>query len=266
MTHLPRWAPLLAGSLLLAASCAGKRPIAPSPTPPSPLAGTAWRVVEFRGGDDTVLTPEDRDKYTIELGADGRVAARIDCNRGTGWWNSASASQLEFGPLALTRAACPAPLTDRLTKDWSYVRTYTMRDGHLFLSLMADAGIYELEPRSAGGSVAGVLKGTASYRERMALPPGAVLEVTLEDVSKADAAAEMIGSARVEEPGNPPIPFEIRFDPARIERGHRYVVRATIALDGKPLFVTDPPLQVPLDEKGANLAILLRRAAGDRHQ
>jgi putative lipoprotein len=47
----------------------------------------------------------------------------------------------------------------------------------------------------------------------MALPPGAVLEATLEDVSRADAAAEVIGQARVEEPGNPPIPFEIRYDP-----------------------------------------------------
>ena len=36
--------------------------------------------------------------------------------------------------------------------------------------------------RQASGQV----QGTATYRERMALPPDAVFEATLEDVSKAD--------------------------------------------------------------------------------
>jgi hypothetical protein len=44
------------------------------------------------------------------------------------------------------------------------------------------------------------VKGTASYRERIALPPDAVFEATLEDVSKADARAEVIGRARIERP------------------------------------------------------------------
>jgi putative lipoprotein len=35
------------------------------------------------------------------------------------------------------------------------------------------------------------VKGTANYRERMALPPGAVFEATLEEVSKADAPSEI---------------------------------------------------------------------------
>jgi para-nitrobenzyl esterase len=53
---------------------------------------------------------------------------------------------LAFGPLALTRALCPpAPLTERLEKDWAFVRSYVIRDGRLFLSLMADGGIYEFE-------------------------------------------------------------------------------------------------------------------------
>ena len=32
-----------------------------------------------------------------------------------------------------------------------------------------------------------VITGTALYRERLALPPGAVFEATLEDISRADA-------------------------------------------------------------------------------
>jgi uncharacterized lipoprotein YbaY len=81
---------------------------------------------------------------------------------------------------------------------------------------------------SLEGLVSGQVKGTATYRERMAMPANAVFEATLEDVSKADAKAEIIGQARIEQPGNPPIRFEITYDPSRIVSSHRYVVRARI--------------------------------------
>jgi hypothetical protein len=55
----------------------------------------------------------------------------------------------------------------------------------------------------AFGDDTGTVSGTASYRERMALPPEAVFEATLEDVSKADAPADVIGQVRIETPGNP---------------------------------------------------------------
>jgi para-nitrobenzyl esterase len=111
------------------------------------LGGTSWRLVRFEGSDDTTLTPDDRSRYTIAFEGEGRLSARIDCNRGRGTWKSAGPRQLELGPLALTRAKCPpGSLHDRIVKDWEYVRSYTIKDGHLFLALMADGGIYELEP------------------------------------------------------------------------------------------------------------------------
>ena len=61
----------------------------------------------------------------------------------------------------------------------------------------------------AFGGAADTVSGTASYRERMALPPEAVFEATLEDVSKADAPVEVIGQVRIEAPGNPSIRFTI---------------------------------------------------------
>jgi heat shock protein HslJ len=115
------------------------------------LAGTSWQLVRFQGGDDTVLTPDDGAKYTLAFGADGVVAARIDCNRGRGSWKSTGNSQLELGPLALTRAACPpGSMHDQIVKQWANIRSYVIREGHLFLSLMADGGIYEFQP--AAGS------------------------------------------------------------------------------------------------------------------
>ena len=110
------------------------------------LGGTSWQLVRFQGGDDRVLVPDDRAKYTIAFGSDGSVSARFDCNRGRGSWKSDGPGRLEFGPMAITRALCPpGSLHDHIVKQWNYVRSYTIRDGRLYLSLMADGGIYEYE-------------------------------------------------------------------------------------------------------------------------
>ena len=125
---------------LLIAGCAGL-------TPPESLAGTSWRLVKFQGGDGTVRVPDDKSKYTLAFGGDGRFNVRFDCNRGFGGWKSAGPSQLEFGAMGLTRAACPPEsLHDQLVKHWPYVRSYVVKGGHLYLSLMADGGIYQFEP------------------------------------------------------------------------------------------------------------------------
>ena len=136
---------LLAAVAVVSSACqTGQVATAP---PAASLAGTSWRLVKFQGGDDKVLTPDDRNKYTIAFGKDDRVSVRLDCNRGSGTWTSTGAPNLQFGPLALTRAMCPSMvLHDRIARDWTYVRSYVIRNGHLFLSLMADAGIYEFEP------------------------------------------------------------------------------------------------------------------------
>ncbi|HET8625126.1 MAG TPA: YbaY family lipoprotein [Gemmatimonadales bacterium] len=117
-----------------------------------------------------------------------------------------------------------------------------------------------LERRPPEQSMKGAVRGTASYRERMALPPGAVLEVSLQDVSKADATAEVIGQARIENPGNPPFRFEIPYDPSRIDPRHRYAVRAQILVDGKPFFVTDRHYGVLTEGMGNEVDVMLRKA------
>ena len=136
-------------ALLLPIAC-GVRAPAPPRNAVAGLGGTSWQLVKFQSSDDTTLTPDDPAKYTIAFGVDGNVSARIDCNRGRGA-KSSGPNQLRFGPLALTRAICPpGSIHDRIVKDGEFVRSYILRDGHLFLALMADAGIYEFAP--IGGS------------------------------------------------------------------------------------------------------------------
>ena len=128
-------------TLLLLAACAS----APQGAPP--LGGTSWQLVKFQGGDGKILTPDNKANYTLSFGSSGALSARIDCNRGRGSWTSPAPGQVRLSLLALTRAMCPpGSLHDQVVRQWSYVRSYVVKEGHLYLSLMADGGIYELEP------------------------------------------------------------------------------------------------------------------------
>ena len=90
-------------SLLAAVALAAVQVPAPTPTA---LGGTSWQLVMFHGMDDTTVKPDDGSNYTLKFGKDGKVAVRIDCNRGSGTWKSSAPGQLELGPMALTRAMC----------------------------------------------------------------------------------------------------------------------------------------------------------------
>lgn len=105
-----------------------------------------------------------------------------------------------------------------------------------------------------------MITGTATYKERIALAPGAVLEVTLEDVSRADAPAVVIGRTRVESLGAPPFHFSITFDPAKVQVTHRYAVRARITLSDQLLFTTDTVQPVLGASDRTSVDLLLRRA------
>ena len=118
-----------------------------SPTKVDDLSGASWQLVRIQGGDDSVVVPDDKSKYTLAFATDGSVAARIDCNRGRGTWKSSAPNLLELGPIALTRAMCrPGSLHNRMVRQLPFVRSYVIQNGRLFLSLMADGGIYEFEP------------------------------------------------------------------------------------------------------------------------
>ena len=111
------------------------------------LAGTAWQLVRIMSMDDSVHEPQDRPLYRVEFKQDGSVAILADCNRGMGSWKSEAQGQLEFSPIASTKALCPPEsLSEQFLAQFNWVRSYTMKDGHLFLATMADGSIIELEP------------------------------------------------------------------------------------------------------------------------
>ncbi len=130
----------------------------------NPLSGTEWRLVEFQSMDDTIGTvkPEDPSLFTMRLNKDGTVNMRLDCNSASGTWISessgdGSSGRFEFGDLAATRAMCPPPnLDEHILTQARYIRGYLLREGKLYLSLMADGGIYAWEPDTDKSSAASV--------------------------------------------------------------------------------------------------------------
>jgi para-nitrobenzyl esterase len=104
----------------------------------------------LQGGNEVTSVPDDSSKYTITFGSNGRVTARVDCNRGGSSWKSPGGNKLQFGSWSMTRAKCPpGSLHDRIVTEGAAVNSYYFKDGHLFLTGMAAGGYYELEPISS---------------------------------------------------------------------------------------------------------------------
>lgn len=99
----------------------------------------------------------------------------------------------------------------------------------------------------------------AAFRERLALAPGVRLEASLLDVSRADAAATVIGKTVLENVGQPPYRFDIDYDPAAIAANHRYAVRVVLMKDAQLLFTTDQVYPVLTGGNPASAQVLLKR-------
>jgi len=113
----------------------------------NPLSGTSWQLVKFQGPDERIFTPDDKSKYTIRFGSDGRVVARVDCNRASSTWRVNAKGELQFGSWSRTSERCgPGSLHDQIVHEGGAVRNFSIKDGHLFLSGMEAGGYYELEP------------------------------------------------------------------------------------------------------------------------
>lgn len=91
----------------------------------------------------------------------------------------------------------------------------------------------------AGRTIA--VTGSIAYRERIALPPTAQVEVRLDDVSLADAPANNMATQSFASEGKQvPFAFTLTVDRADIDPRHSYAVSARITdADGKLMFITD---------------------------
>lgn len=111
-------------------------------------------------------------------------------------------------------------------------------------------------PASPAGTAA--LTGTVAYRTRQALPAGAVVEVRLVDVSRADAPADVVARQVLVTKGEQvPVPFSVTYAPGTLESGRRYAVQATIAIDNRVRFRSATMHAVAAEGATAPVAILV---------
>jgi putative lipoprotein len=82
----------------------------------------------------------------------------------------------------------------------------------------------------AGGAMADfqTLNGSVLYREKIALPPEALVEVTLEDVSKMDVKSTVLARQTLKPSGQVPVAYQLTYDDEMVEARGRYSVRAVI--------------------------------------
>jgi uncharacterized lipoprotein YbaY/heat shock protein HslJ len=106
--------------------------------------------------------------------------------------------------------------------------------------LLTLSGCRQPEPETgAAGTGTARVSGSLSYRERLALTSEAVAEVSLRDVTLADAPAPLISQQMIEDPGQVPIRFELSVPADQIDPRRAYAVQARITDRGRLLFISD---------------------------
>jgi putative lipoprotein len=112
-------------------------------------------------------------------------------------------------------------------------------------------------------SAAGKVTGTVAYRERMALPPDAMVQVQLSDVSRQDAPAIVVAETTITPAGRQvPLPFELNYDVGAIDQKHSYAVRATIRSGDQLLYTTNTAAPVITRGNPTQVPLMLVRAGG----
>ncbi len=115
----------------------------------------------------------------------------------------------------------------------------------LSLATLPLAACATLAPSEQPVSVTGQI----TYRERMALPPTAQIEITLADVSLMDAPSRTIAQQSFTADGRQvPFAFSLTVDQRPLDPRHSYAVSARITdASGRLMFITDTRNSVEFD-------------------
>ena len=105
------------------------------------------------------------------------------------------------------------------------------------------------------------ISGTVVYRERMALPADAAIEVKLQDLSGANGMPNTIAETVFGSGGKQvPISFQLSYNPSDINPAHKYQVQANIRVNGKLMFTGVIPYAVITQGAPSRVDLLLQRA------
>ena len=126
--------------------------------------------------------------------------------------------------------------------------------GLMAAALVVPATYAQARPRT--------LTGTVTYRERMMLPPNSTVEVTLVDISLADAPARTLARQVIKGATASPIRFRLSFDDSGIRKGNTYALQARIT-QGKRLLFINTTRHTVFDGGPDNTEIRVERVAAE---
>src|SRR5262245_20427265 len=91
--------------------------------------------------------------------------------------------------------------------------------------------------------------GTIEFRAKAVLGRGTVVSIQLQDVSKADVRAEVVGQQFIKDVEEFPIKFAVGYDPKAIKPNHTYALSIRILVRGKLEYLNDT--RIPVLTRGA---------------
>ena len=110
--------------------------------------------------------------------------------------------------------------------------------------------------------------GIVTYPQRIALPEDAVVTVQVEDTSLADAPANVIGEQIISTPEQVPVPYDVCYDPAKIDQRFSYSMRVRITdSKGKLLWINDTHTPVITNGNlGENVEVRVIQVGGKKNR
>jgi putative lipoprotein len=175
-----------------------------------------------------------RDRFVGTLSPEPTMA-RSDGALGRIYLNSATELSADFARYTSRDALCCPSQTSNVT--------YSISSGFRGVLKADDVNTNPVCREDQGGGIGtmdNVVAGTVTYRQRSALPTGAVLIVKIVDVSRADASGTVIAERRVPLDGkHVPVPFDLAYERNRIVERNTYAIQAEIRDGNRLLFITE---------------------------
>lgn len=218
-------------------------------TAPS-LTGGEWTLVSL--GSEAVLGGAP---LTINFAADGSAFGSSGCNSYRAPY-TVDGDSITFGSGMMTLMACDDAF---MAQERTFLTAleaataYRIADGQLVI-------VYGDGQELIFDAVLPVVTVTLTYRERIALPENAEVTVTIEDIARADAPADVLVSLTIVSGGaNVPFTFELPYDPAQLDDRAMYSARAQIRVDGALWFTSDTIAPVLSRGAGTEVELVLVR-------
>jgi heat shock protein HslJ len=126
---------------------------APVPPPgntgiPNELTGTTWTWIGFTSPSEQVAVDSPA-SYAVTFQQDGTVNITADCNQGQGSYQvNGQSLQIQVG--SITKAACPpGSFSDKFIQYLGSAALYSLKEGSLYVDLIADGGTLVFAPSGA---------------------------------------------------------------------------------------------------------------------